>query len=315
MPNIAPIYQAIEFIEDHLRQAVTVADIADAASYSLYHFCRMFNQATHHSPYDYLMRRRLSESARDLLATDKKVIEIALDYQFNSPEAYSRAFKRMFNMQPTRWKRRGSMDRRFLMSRLTREHIAHRNRGGYLRPVLENKNALQLAGLMTLVKVDACRASAEVADVMPAGCRRSIDRASDDPATIAQLWEVFAQELKRAGVLTGPVDYYGIVYHPQGWERRGFLYIAAVETAILDLTGSALVSKTIPPLRCARFVHKGPYKNRHLTLDYVYQTWLPQSGQRLSHPLEIECHGRDFQGLDAEDAERAILIPVEPVES
>ncbi len=285
MPNITPIYQAIEFIEDHLRQAITVANIADAASYSLYHFCRMFNQATHHSPYDYLMRRRLSESARDLLATDKKIIEIALDYQFNSPEAYSRAFKRMFNVQPTRWKRQGSPDRRFLMSRLTREHIAHRSRGGYRRPALENRNALQLAGLMTLVQ--------------------------DDPADIVQLWKVFVQELKRAGGVPDPADYYGIVWHPRGWERSGFLYMAAVEVETLDLTESALISKTLPPLRCARFIHKGPHNDRYLTLDYMYQTWLPQSGQKLSYPLEIECYGHDLRGLDAEDTEWAILIPVE----
>jgi AraC-like DNA-binding protein len=56
--------QAIDFIEAHLRADVTVGDVAAAVSYSVYHFCRTFNQVTHYTPYDYLMRRRLAEAAR-----------------------------------------------------------------------------------------------------------------------------------------------------------------------------------------------------------------------------------------------------------
>jgi AraC family transcriptional regulator len=102
-PAITSIFNAIEFVETNLTEEMTIADMADAVFYSLYHFCRMFNGIVHHTPYDYLMRRRLSKSARELIETDKKIIEIAFDYQFNSPETYARAFKRMFDMQPSQW--------------------------------------------------------------------------------------------------------------------------------------------------------------------------------------------------------------------
>jgi AraC family transcriptional regulator len=131
MSNIPAMIQAVEFIEDNLTEDIAVADVADAVSYSLYHFCRMFNSVIHHTPYDYLMRRRLSESARELVETNKKIIEIAFDYQFNSPETYSRAFKRMFSVQPYQWRKRESIDRRSLMSRLTAEHIQHMNKGDH----------------------------------------------------------------------------------------------------------------------------------------------------------------------------------------
>ncbi len=39
--------QAIDFIEAHLQEDITVSDIAAAVSYSIYHFCRTFNQVTH----------------------------------------------------------------------------------------------------------------------------------------------------------------------------------------------------------------------------------------------------------------------------
>ena len=87
MTELVSIAKAIDYVEESLRQPITVADMAGSASYSVYHFCRMFNQVTHHPPYDYLMRRRLSESASALLRSDRKIIDIALEYQFNNPEA------------------------------------------------------------------------------------------------------------------------------------------------------------------------------------------------------------------------------------
>ena len=284
MSNIPAMFRAVEFIESNLKADIGVADIAGAVSYSLYHFCRMFNRVVHHTPYDYLMRRRLSESALELVETDKKIIEIAFEYRFNSPETYSRAFKRMFAMQPYQWKKQGSLDRRSLMSMLTLEHIEHINKGDYLKPVLKAKDAFQVAGIMTLVK--------------------------DDPGVIPQLWDMLSQELE--GIEdAGKGCYYGIACYPKGWQERGYLYMAAVEVEPLDILGSALVVKTMPASKCARFIHKGRYEDLGLTLDYIYQTWLPKSGQRLASPFEIEHHGQDFRSPDNEESEREIYIPIE----
>lgn len=63
MKSFEDILRAVEFIELNLREPVSIKDAADAAGYSLYHFCRVFNSVIHHSPYDYIMRRRLSEAA------------------------------------------------------------------------------------------------------------------------------------------------------------------------------------------------------------------------------------------------------------
>jgi AraC family transcriptional regulator len=285
MANIPAMFRAVEFIEDNLRAEIEVADVADAVSYSLYHFCRMFNRLVHHTPYDYLMRRRLSESARELVATDKKIIEIALEYQFGSPETYSRAFKRMFGMQPYEWKRRGGLGGRSLMTRLTLRHLEHINQGDYLRPVLEERAAFQVAGVMSLVK--------------------------DDPQVTAQLWAILGQELAAAGDTGTPRSYYGIAWYPQGWEQRGHLYMAAIQVGDGETPGSALVTKRMLSSKYARFIHKGPYRDLGLTLDYIYQTWLPQSGQRLAGPTEIESYGPDFGGPDSQASEWEIYVPIE----
>ena len=284
MSNIESMFQAVEFIEAHLKEEIAVADIAAAVSYSLYHFCRVFNKTLHHTPYDYLIRRRLSKAAWELVETDRWIIDVAFDYQFNSSETFSRAFKRMFSLQPNQWRKRGRTDRWSLLSRPTIEYLMHINRGDYLRPVLEEKGALQLAGMMTLVR--------------------------DDQTAVSRLWELLARELDAVGDAAKPERFYGIVWYPDNWQDHGFLYTAAVEIGSSDTVSPALMMRTVPPSKYARFIHKGPRERLPLTRDYIYQTWLPKSDQRLSCPMEIEQHRQAAIRSDSDNAETAIYIPI-----
>jgi AraC family transcriptional regulator len=282
MSRLTAISKALDFVEENLREEITVADMAAAAGYSLYHFSRTFNGVVHHTPYDYMMRRRLSESARDLVETDRRIIDVALDYRFNNPETYSRAFKRMFGVQPSQRKEQGWVDERFLMCRWTLEHLEHINKGDYLKPVAEEKDAFQVAGVMTLVQ--------------------------NGQKVILQLWEILAQEL--AG-MHGVRNYCGITWYLESWKEGRFFYMAAAEIDPAEIPYSALVVKTIPSSRYAKFVHKGRREDFGLTLDYIYQTWLPKSGERLARPLEIEWYGQELGDLDGENAEWTVYIPIE----
>ena len=133
--QITAIYSAIEFIEKHLRDEISVGDIATSAGYSLYHFIRVFNQIVHHSPYDYLMRRRLSEAALELLTSERRIIDISLDYCFQNHETFSRAFKRMFAIQPSQWRLKESAQNRLLLPCLTMEYLKHINEENFLFPI------------------------------------------------------------------------------------------------------------------------------------------------------------------------------------
>ena len=289
MSQIASICRAIDFVEAHLKEEITVADMAEAAGYSLYHFARTFNGVVHHTPYDYLMRRRLSESARDLVGTDRRIIDIAFDYGFNSPETFSRAFKRMFDVQPHQWRKREWVDERLLMPRLTPAHIDHINKGEYLRPQLWKKDRFRVTGVMSLIR----------------GGRE----------TVPLLWEMLSRQLESGANGCEFGDCYGITWYPVGWGEQGFFYMAAVEVVAGERVAastvpSALVDKTMPPSTYARFVHKGSRQELRFTLDYVYQIWLPKSGERLAYPFEIECYGRELDAARV-GAEWEVLVPIE----
>ncbi len=117
MKNLDLINQAIDYIEHNLTHPLTVEVVAAAIGYSRFHFTRLFQATTGMAVVTYLRRRRLHEAACQLVVTKKPILDIALDYQFDSQEAFTRAFKRMFSVAPGRYRRRGRLTRCF--SRLT----------------------------------------------------------------------------------------------------------------------------------------------------------------------------------------------------
>ncbi len=107
------INHALNHIEQRLTAPLTAAEVAAAVSYSRFHFARLFQTILGMSLRTYLRNRRLSEAAGELLYSSKPILEIALDYQFGSQEAFSRAFKRCFGLSPDAYRRRRRSTRRF----------------------------------------------------------------------------------------------------------------------------------------------------------------------------------------------------------
>lgn len=54
---------------------------------------------------EYIRKRRLSCAAHDLLITSKRIIDIAVEYQFQSQESFTRAFKKMFGITPGKYRK------------------------------------------------------------------------------------------------------------------------------------------------------------------------------------------------------------------
>src|SRR5262245_7049845 len=106
-----PINQAIDYIENNLTEAVTLEKISAAAGYSPFHFGRLFLALIGETPGEYLRKRRLSEAARELVVSRRKILDIALDYQFQSQEAFTRAFKKRFRVSPALYRRKRRLAR------------------------------------------------------------------------------------------------------------------------------------------------------------------------------------------------------------
>lgn len=92
--------QAINYVEENLQSDIEIEDVARAAMSSKYHFQRMFHVLTGFTVTEYIRNRRLTLAAEELAGTDSKVIDIALKYGYESPEAFAKAFQRIHGVTP-----------------------------------------------------------------------------------------------------------------------------------------------------------------------------------------------------------------------
>lgn len=90
----------MEYIEKNLADNISYDEIAQRACCSTYHFKRMFPFITGVSLSEYIRRRRLTLAAFELQTTDVKVIDVAMKYGYDSPEAFARAFKNLHGIMP-----------------------------------------------------------------------------------------------------------------------------------------------------------------------------------------------------------------------
>ncbi len=101
-----PITRAFRHIDKHLFEPLTLEELAGVAGLSPFHFSRLFTALVGESVMAYVRGRRLGVAARRLLAEpDLKLIDLALDCQFELQEAFARAFKRTFSMTPGEFRR------------------------------------------------------------------------------------------------------------------------------------------------------------------------------------------------------------------
>lgn len=94
----------ISWMEKHLHEPITAEAVADFAGFSKYHFHRIFQNAVGMSFSEYIRIRRLTNAAIALLYQDKRIIDIAFYYQFESQEAFTRAFKKIYKLPPGRYR-------------------------------------------------------------------------------------------------------------------------------------------------------------------------------------------------------------------
>src|SRR6267154_6458396 len=95
-----PAQKALWYIESHLAEALTLDEIAGVAGISRFHMVRAFAAATGFSVIRYVRARRLSEAARALAGGAPDILSLALDADYSSHEAFTRAFRDYFGVTP-----------------------------------------------------------------------------------------------------------------------------------------------------------------------------------------------------------------------
>lgn len=107
--HIKAFEQVLKYIEDHLTEDLHLTALAEIGNTSKFHFHRLFKSFTRESLSKYIKKRRLTYAAFELVDTDKKIEDIGYEINYNSNEAFFRAFKRQYNKTPARFRKENSV--------------------------------------------------------------------------------------------------------------------------------------------------------------------------------------------------------------
>ncbi len=89
-----------DYINDHICEEITIADLAKAVSFSPWYARRLFIKYLDMTPAVYIRRLKLSKSALRLRDESCQILDVALDMGFGSVDGYQRAFRREFGINP-----------------------------------------------------------------------------------------------------------------------------------------------------------------------------------------------------------------------
>ncbi len=244
--------RVLDYIESHLGEELSVERLSREANFSKFHFHRQFSAYVGVSVSRYVQILRLKRASRQLVfEPNSKIIGIAYEAGFETPESFSRAFKREFGLTPSQfrsapaWKpwresnqfpsteRRKNMDVKIVDFAETK--VA----------VLEHRGSPELLNDSVLKFIEWRKES----KLSPKGSCKTFGIAYDNPDTT----EPQAFRFDICGEVASAVP-----ANPQG-----------------------VVNKIIPGGRCAVARHLGSHDRIGESAYYLYREWLPQSGEEL----------------------------------
>jgi AraC family transcriptional regulator len=253
--QVKAIFRATQALEARLHQQVSVSDMAEAAGYSLFYFIRTFNLVVQHTPYDYLIRRRLSEAAKAITGSQRRIADIAQDYGFSNQENFSRVFKKMFACSPAQCRKTSMLKDWQLFPAKTMEDLEFSFYCSSRPEIMERTEDTALYGLM--VKQNTGH-SGELFDA----------------DLINRVWESTAS----------PGEIYLASLDPGGDGCEGFLF-AGVASEQEGCGSSFLVNWNLPRGKYLRFV--AAVDQAAAAWRYMTATWIPKEGTMVDHRMSV----------------------------
>lgn len=285
--------EIIQYIEDHLSEDLSVESVATRSGYSLHHFQRMFAAVTGLSLGSYIRRRRLTKAAFQLVETDERIIELALNAGFESQEAFTRAFKTMFGLNPGEFRSRSLKPWLRSQNILDEQFIHHLQSGGItMEQKIIEQPGFHVVGLGRIVHRQETTKIGE--EIWPEFLRR------------------FDQVQNKRGLVGDRYKTYGICQEifEHGLLQDSFKYFAAVEVAANTPVPLGMELIYLPEQKYAVFCHTSGLKSLQKTTQYIWGTWLPKSGYKLAPASDLEVYPADFNP-ESPNASLEIWVPLE----
>jgi AraC family transcriptional regulator len=259
-----PAQKALWYIESHLAAPLTLDDVAGVAGVSRFHLVRAFAAATGFSVMRYVRARRLSKAAQALAAGAPDILSLALDADYSSHEAFTRAFRDHFGVTPEAVRAATCLDRLKLQEPIVMDSTLLDN---LKPPRFETSKPLLVAGISE-------RCTPE-----------------NGGAGIPNQWQQFHQKVDGTPARIGNVAY-GVCCN--GDDAGNFDYVAGIEVADFSDLPREFARVRIPEQKYAVFTHAEHVSTIRRTVHTIWNHWLPISGMKAADAPSFERYDEKF---------------------
>jgi len=274
------VNKVLNYIHTHLDEKLDINYLAGISNFSPFHFHRIMRAHLNESLMAYVIRLRLDHAAMLILNTGFSVSDIAYKVGYDVPSSFNKAFKKRFTVAPTEYA----------------EKYQDVNGINYLK----KSNKMKTMDLKPKIK-----------EISPVNVIyvNSIGAYGDEGTENA--WNKVCQFAEAKKLFGRHTAFIGISHDdPKVTEAEKLRYDACVVVGKEVSPQGEVGVKTIEGGKYAIFLHKGPYENFQFTYDYIYGSWLPQSGEELR---ELSCFEKYLNSPDKTKAEKLkteIYIPL-----
>ncbi|PXV89145.1 AraC family transcriptional regulator [Lachnotalea glycerini] len=284
MEWIERLNEAIHYMEEHMCDTIDMNEVGKIAGCSTYHFQRMFAYMADISLSEYIRKRKMSLAATELKNEANKVIDIGLKYGYESPTAFTRAFKSVHGIAPTQARLDGVVLKAFppIGFKITIKGESEMNYR------IEKKDAFRIVGIS-----------------MP--LEKEIEKNFE---IVPKMWEKAATDQtipKLAGWMDQiPMGLLGVSACNE--EENWRYYIAVASHKPLE---SDFEEFMVPAATWAVFAGEGTSQSLQELEKRIVTEWLPTSGYEYGNAPDIEV----YLNPDPQNAKYEVWIPVEKKEN
>jgi AraC family transcriptional regulator len=275
------IDRVLEYLAAHLDEPLDIHRLAEEAFLSPYHFHRVYVAMIGETLAETLRRRRLHMAAVSLITSERPIASIAAASTYAHVQAFTRAFRESYGVTPAQYRQHGKLSAALhhASQPLTKEPIMFSLKDVHIKSVPEaNVVALQHHG---------------------------------DYQTIGHSFEKVSAWAAGKAFLRGDSRSWGIYYDDPMSKPKSELVSEACMEAPEGTQGDGNIRafKT-PGGKCAVFEFTGPYSDLEKPYRWLYETWLPQSGEEPRDAPPFEEYLNDARTTPPSQLRTAICIPL-----
>lgn len=284
------ILKVLVYIQKNLDEQFSLDELAAIASFSSFHFHRIFRGMVGESVKEHVRRLRLERAAHRLRFTGQPVTEIAFDAGYETHESFTRAFGAMFGEPPTEF-------------RNNHRAVAHGAAASGVHYAFD--------GSVDALKAPRPDKPIEVRVETLAGLRVAFARHVGAYDEVGSAWQRLMSWSMRSGLLGPATRMIGIVHDdPEVTPPDKMRYDAAIPVDDKVKPDRDIGIQQLDAGRYAIATHRGPYTRIGDTYARLCGEWLPGSGRELLAAPALELYRNSPMTAAPEDLVTDIYLPI-----